>query len=280
MPKKSLAPILNLGLIAALIIVAMSLAYVNNFKPEEEKDDTDNNNVNAWLYCQPICEGNKANQINMYLVDEKWITYKNVDLDLSFKYPESLAIKEPEPALNINVVGKPIIEWPEIIMAVDKLYFSMTREKNYYGRYESNWINTFYSKSIDFSKTNEELYAQLDQDFDDIFDVQKDFLTGQVYEGTKTLHFYEMANYGGYGTLLYRVLITHPTFGNILATYVIDQDFIRWDATSEAAHATAVLDASHYVGQTAGTYNVMEAKKMIILYSKIIATINDIIRAD
>jgi len=144
-----------------------------------------------------------------------WLTYENGDLDIRFNYPNNYEAPQLIPGISGNA-DLPIGEWQDIVISLEDFWLSFTARDNYYGRYEGSWSNTFYSKTLDLSKSEDEIKMVIKQDFNNLLYLNK--------EGT-VVEFYELARYGSSYALLYRVMIPHEKYGMILGTLVIKQNY-------------------------------------------------------
>lgn len=144
-----------------------------------------------------------------------WLTYEDEDLDIRFNYPNNYEAPQLIPGISGNA-DLPIGEWQDIVISLEDFWLSFTARDNYYGRYEGSWSNTFYSKTLELSKSEDEIKMVIKQDFNNLLYLSK--------EGT-VVEFYELARYGSSYALLYRVMIPHEKYGMILGTHVIKQNY-------------------------------------------------------
>lgn len=197
-----------------------------------------------------------------------WLTYENEEVGVRFSYPGNWLVGNPNPGLNADPTTLPS-SWEYIVIPVGNGWISYTRKADYFGIYEAAFHNTFYSKPLDYSSDVNEIKTFLSGDFGQIVEIKK-----SVIDETTVVEFYELGLYGEITALVYRVMQSNETFGNVLGTYVIENDKydpVELDESNLKAVKEAALRDIENVENIAGDYKV--AGEAVENIARIIASV-------
>ncbi|MFC1662837.1 hypothetical protein ACFL04_01560 [Patescibacteria group bacterium] len=205
------------------------------------------------------------------LVDSSWELYTNSDLNTTFQHPSSAEVKEAYSGVVENPDADPSDQWESVFLTIGDYNLAMSQQDNHYGRLENTWHNTQYTKPLDLNLSVDELYNILNSDFDDIFKVEK------LSTNTHTaVEFYELGQFNGQSALIYRAIIPHRAYGNVVATYILGDEFGTWETDNESQRLDLVTKASDAVGQIINENYDEDVLAKLDDFKTLIKTIRDI----